>query len=925
MPLKLLRLRAEFWLGLNACQKTFMECSTLFFYPDRTFGRDPKIRFRRITMKHLLKTVLATSLLLLAACGTTAQPPQPQPQPQPSGKPFSYSLDAALKPNPEVRGDKTVAAAKSEGGITHLFIANEMLIAPKDQAELDGFLARTNGILIGNDAVPEAPQGSGVQIKPEFKIPTQYIVKVDPSRFDLANLNSDAQKSGLSGATLFSSDSAARLLAGVVHEKANGLKVSPNFVAEGSDLLRSTQEQPIGGSFDNAFTYSRFFNTGSRSSVLQMYQLVAAQGPARRSTVAIVDGGFWLDGTGRSLSADLPGTPLQYDFNGDDYIADGMGLASCSGGSSCPWHGTGAAHVAVGAVNNRFGAAGTGGQVADPMLFKTSLDWGQTARAIRTAVAWRADVISMSFGAGCDNVFCDGFFEFNLYPALRNARDNGVVMVAAAGNDGGNANSVVPCKASEDVICVGALGDDVNTAMGYSNFGSAVDIWAPTNINAVYGGSLPLGVSTFGGTSAATPFVAGVAAVLRAYSPSLTSAQVNDLLRPTAWTDSSDSKVSHYINAYRALREVVRFTPDRLEANNTAASASAMGTLGSLAVPLGNLNLHSSADRDHYRFTVSDYSSLAIQADFIADLGDLNLSLIKESGASGVPEGLSNTPNPTGRLYSATLLPPGTYRLIIAPTSTTNAYNLFLRAEPRPMSPDGYEVNNSLITARGLATGSFNANLHNLTDVDYYWFNPTLSTLTSFRFSVTSRDMSLTLRLFDNSDSEISSLNCNSSAPCALNIPSGVHKVKVEPLAGSASRGRYTFSVQYQIDSSIFLPDLVIFPDNPIFWINPGDPAIPEHLIGLQDVFAFQQVGKASKGILIGQGLKLSLLDKTGKLIQQGTPSTNPQLPGSEVSLSGLQNNGLYVLVVERLNAPSVIDNETETLGSIPYSLDLGN
>jgi serine protease len=131
---------------------------------------------------------------------------------------------------------------------------------------------------------------------------------------------------------------------------------------------------------------------------------------------------------------------LQYDFTDNDYFADGTNPVPCSGGSPCPWHGTGAAHVAVARLNNRYGAAGTGGQVADAMLFKTSFDWGQVSAAIRTAVLWGADVISMSFRASCDNFFCDDFFESNLYPALRDARDNGVVMVAAAGNDSGSAD-----------------------------------------------------------------------------------------------------------------------------------------------------------------------------------------------------------------------------------------------------------------------------------------------------------------------------------------------------------------------------------------------------------------------------------------------------------------------------------------------------
>ncbi|WP_299432482.1 S8/S53 family peptidase [uncultured Meiothermus sp.] len=881
-------------------------------------------------MKHLRNTLIAIVILVLAACGGSSGQP-------PSGKPFSYSVDASLKPSPEVRGGKMLAAAQSEGGTVHLFVLDEILINPRSQAELDAFLSRTNGLLIGNNTVPEPPAGSGIQIRPEYKTPTQYLVKVDPTRFDLGSFKADAEKSGLSGATVFSSDGAARLLAGIVREKAAGLSVSPNFVAEGDALLYRTEEQPLsGGGYEDALSDSRFASTGSRTSVAQMMQLIAAQPPTRRARVAILDGGFWLDASGNSLSADLPTTPLQYDFEGDDYTANGIGSNTCSGGSSCPWHGTGAAHVATAIPNNRFGAAGTGGQVADPMLFKINLYYvGAVARAIRTAVAWGADVISMSFGYNCDNFFCDAFFEDNIYAALRNARDNGVVMTAAAGNSGDSANGRLPCKASEDVICVGALTDDGNTRFNVpgwwaSSFGSAVDIWAPTNLKAIYGndpaGSLTL--VTFGGTSASTPFIAGIAAALKAYNPSLTSAQVTDLLRRTAWTDSPDSTVSHYVNAYRALREVHSFSPDALETNNASATATALGTPGSTSSPTqrNDLNLHSLSDRDHFRFTLSEYASLAIDIEFIPALGDLILTFIKESGAVGVPERVSNElrSDGRGRIYGVGLVPPGTYRLAVAPASSTNSYNLRISRTDRPMTPDAYEANDTLATARGLSSGSFNANLHNLSDVDYYWFNPSVLTgVGNFFFTVTTRDMPLTLRLFNSSDTEISNLNCNSSAACALNIPGGVHKVKVEPL--TSTRGRYTFQAQLVLDRNDLFPDFNLFPDRPFFWLEPGDPAIPGHLIGLQDLFAFREVGKANKGILIGEGLKFSLLSKTGQVIRQSTPSTNPQLPGAEISLSGLQNNELYVLLIERLNAPGVIDNEIETLGSLPYSLDLGN
>jgi len=54
-----------------------------------------------------------------------------------------------------------------------------------------------------------------------------------------------------------------------------------------------------------------------------------------------------------------------------------------------------------------------------------------------------------------------------------------------------------------------------------------------------------------------------------------------------------------------------------------------------------------------------------------------------------------------------------------------------------------------------------------------------------------------------------------------------------------------------------------------------------------------------------------------------GQPSADPQNPGLAIPLSGLQSNAHYVLVVERARPPRNIGGEEETLGSIPYGVDL--
>lgn len=499
--------------------------------------------------------------LVFVACDAQTPPSTNSTPDASAARTFSHRIDSSLRTQLP-SGSRPLAAARSATGAVHIFVANEVLVATSDRTEAEALAARLGGTIIGDDAVPEAPPSLNLRVSPAFRIPTQYTLRVDPSAQSLDTFDRDASRAGLSGETVFSDEGAAKLLAFIVKEKAAGLRTSPNFVFEG-DLIDSSAEHPVSHGFFDPFTHGPFLSTGSRTGVVDLWRLVAAAPPTRTAFVAVIDNGFWLDGAGRPMSSttpwasDFPEAPVQYDFEENDQMAGGVNNMRCTGGSRCNWHGNGAAGVAVGAFGNRYGGAGTGGQVAQPMLFRTDFDWSHVARAIRTAVAWRADVVSMSIGANCDDVFCDGFFEFNLYPALRNARDNGLVLVASAGNvPTESANGKVPCKASEEVICVGALDDGTLNAIGYSSSGSAVDLWAPTNVLTLPDGDTTPNLRSFGGTSASTPFVAGVAAVLRAYNPSLTGVQVNDVLRRTAWRNSSDPKVTHALNAYAALRAV---------------------------------------------------------------------------------------------------------------------------------------------------------------------------------------------------------------------------------------------------------------------------------------------------------------------------------------------------------------------------------
>ncbi|CAN5656966.1 S8 family peptidase [soil metagenome] len=159
------------------------------------------------------------------------------------------------------------------------------------------------------------------------------------------------------------------------------------------------------------------------------------------------------------------------------------------------------------------------------------------ANAIRYAVDNGAHVINMSFGKDYSPQ------KAVVDAAVRYADERGVLLVHAAGNEGRNLADG-PAFPSRDYLDGGAAalwlevgasswrGADTLVAP-FSNYGQdQVDLFAPgvDIMSTVPGG----GFETNSGTSMAAPLVAGVAALIMAYFPDLTAADVRDILLETA-------------------------------------------------------------------------------------------------------------------------------------------------------------------------------------------------------------------------------------------------------------------------------------------------------------------------------------------------------------------------------------------------------
>jgi hypothetical protein len=243
--------------------------------------------------------------------------------------------------------------------------------------------------------------------------------------------------------------------------------------------------------------------------------------PATAPTVAVVDTGVDY------YHPDLLGKVTI----GPDYFDGDMDPMDITG------HGTHVAGIIAAINNNNVGIAGVSG--SSRILAVRVGAFGIPVFAGAAGIVYAADttgvkVINLSWG-GQGNVY--------LADAIAYAATKGILVVAAAGNSD-TSNPMYPAS-YPGVLSVGATDiDDAKT--GFSEYGDTVDIAAPgVDIYSTtpVGGSLLYGPSydMSDGTSMASPFVAGAAALVRGKWPSMTAQQTSNLLTSTGAPISPDA------------------------------------------------------------------------------------------------------------------------------------------------------------------------------------------------------------------------------------------------------------------------------------------------------------------------------------------------------------------------------------------------
>lgn len=264
--------------------------------------------------------------------------------------------------------------------------------------------------------------------------------------------------------------------------------------------------------------------------------------------VAVLDSG--IDIAHPDLAA---GIADPYDAHDDDDDPSPIPGEYCQSGTEiCDEHGTAVSGIIGARADNGVGIVG---MCADCTIVPIKLlgeDGGAISADIR-AFEWAIDhdawVINNSWGF-VNATPVPGPLAEVIRRAATEGRDGlGIVVVFAAGNDDREVGDD-EMQAMPEVVCVGAI-DRYDNPTAYTNEGDSLDVAAPSATYSL----APEGGYTgnFGGTSAASPVVAGLAGWILSVDPSLTAVEVRELLVSTALEDprvTFDDEGHHPVYGY---------------------------------------------------------------------------------------------------------------------------------------------------------------------------------------------------------------------------------------------------------------------------------------------------------------------------------------------------------------------------------------
>jgi uncharacterized repeat protein (TIGR01451 family) len=354
-----------------------------------------------------------------------------------------------------------------------------------------------------------------------------------------------------------------------VPEAVKFYKKNPNVLyAEPNYIRRATQQAlltPNDAQFSQLWALHNVGQTGGTPDA-DMDAPEAWELSTGSSTVvvAVIDTG--VDYNHPDLSANMWRNALDCNSNnidddGNGYRDDCYGIDTANGDSN-PIddndHGTHVAGTIGARGNNSAGVVGVNWNVQIMACkFLSANGSGSDADAIecleyvKTMKERGVNIVATN------NSWGGGGFSQALYDAIAAQMDAGILFIAAAGNESADNDTTESYPANYDlpnIISVAAT-THTDSVASFSNFGRhTVHVGAPGS--SIRSTTRNNSYSTFSGTSMATPHVTGLAALLKAYNPSLDWIAIRNLI-----FSSGDSKpaladktiTGRRINAYQAL------------------------------------------------------------------------------------------------------------------------------------------------------------------------------------------------------------------------------------------------------------------------------------------------------------------------------------------------------------------------------------
>ncbi len=236
-------------------------------------------------------------------------------------------------------------------------------------------------------------------------------------------------------------------------------------------------------------------------------------------------------------------TDDSYDPNTGEVVAHGTNVAGIIASRDSTYKGVapGAKIISVKVLNS------TG--EANETWVVAGINW-----CIDNRTTYNISIISMSLGTYNyhSSSYCDGADA--VVEAANNATRNGMIVVAAAGNEGNKTGISSPACGS-NVTSVGAFNESSGSVWDFSNYASILDLIAPGVGITTWLNSTHLITET--GTSQATPHVSGVIALLLQIR-NLTWSEAESVLKSTAENISDPYQGAGLVDAYAAAMSLLQ-------------------------------------------------------------------------------------------------------------------------------------------------------------------------------------------------------------------------------------------------------------------------------------------------------------------------------------------------------------------------------